>query len=386
MRVLHLFANYKFTGPADPALALAASLARAGVDVTFAAGRHPERGEATGVPAIARERGLPTIETLRLAKHTSPLALLRDAGNLAKILRRDRFDVVHCHLPADHLVAALATRRVRVPVVRTLYDSSPPRGIRGRVAMHRSAAALVFSEETAIALRAACRSLPADRVRTIHAAVDLDRFHPSARPDRDLRRRWGESATGDLLVGVIARMQTHRLFPELIAGFAAAARADPRLRLVVLGRGTNQETVAKEPARASGVGERIHFAGYIEPSEYPRAVAAFDALIFLVPGSDGTCRAAREALACGVPVVASRRGLLPTFVRHGENGLLLDAEAPDAIARALLALAADEPLRAGLARGAAEHARRSFDPALQVGEVRGVYDELIAARANGVRF
>ena len=177
------------------------------------------------------------------------------------------------------------------------------------------------------------------------------------------------------MVGVVARMQTHRRFDELLEGFARAARGDPGLHLVILGRGTHQRTVAHEPAARSGVGDRIHFPGYIEPARYPAILPCFDALLFLVPGSDGTCRAVREAQASGVPVIAAARGLLPELIAPGESGVLLDRDDPDAIAAAIRGLRADPARRDALARGARRFAAERFDARAAAARVAELYAE-----------
>ena len=112
--------------------------------------------------------------------------------------------------------------------------------------------------------------------------------------------------------------------------------------------------MAKEPARQSGFVDRIHFPGYLESKLYPRHLAQMDMLIFLVPGSDGTCRAAREAMASGVPVIASRRGLLPELIPP-KAGLLLDNDSPEAISLAILKLSHETGLRRDLAAGGRAH-------------------------------
>jgi glycosyltransferase involved in cell wall biosynthesis len=171
-------------------------------------------------------------------------------------------------------------------------------------------------------------------------------------------------------------MQTHRRFPALIEGFARAARGDAGLRLVVLGRGTHQVAVAHEPAARSGVGERIRFPGYADPETYPSLLPAFDALLFLVPGSDGTCRAVREAQAAGVPVIAAARGLLPELIAPGESGILLADDEPATIAAAIAALRADPARRERLAAGARSFAER-FDAVRAAARVRELYERLV---------
>lgn len=144
-RVLHLFANYKWTGPADPAIRAAARLRALGVDVRFAQGSfvHPG-GEHRVAEELWRWR-LPVVTGLELRKHFHVPSLLRDVRALRRLVARDRYDVLHCHQPADHLIATIACRRLaRSPVVvRSLYDpDAPRRGWRERAAFKRTHAVL----------------------------------------------------------------------------------------------------------------------------------------------------------------------------------------------------------------------------------------------------
>ena len=371
MKVLHLFSNWKFTGPADPALILATKmdfkLRKEGVgSVTWAAGHAPVE---SGVQELGAERGLQTISGLRLQKHQRPVSWLHDLRKLRRWFVEGRFDLAHTHLANDHHLAATAAHGTSVAVVRSYYDLEPPRTRRGRTALKKSQALLAPSEMAAEALRNHFPSF-GNRVELVPPPLDFTRFQVTRQ--RDLLQRWGIEENA-FVGGVVARMQTHRRFPELIEGFAKVARHDPGLHLVVLGRGTRQEQVAKKPATQSGVSEQIHFPGYIEPAEYPAILPNFDALIFLVPGSDGTCRAVREAQACGVPLITSSRGLLPELMAPGESGLLLSDDAPDQLAEAIPSLRADPPRRAALARGAIAYARERFDPEVISDHVVEIY-------------
>ena len=168
------------------------------------------------------------------------------------------------------------------------------------------------------------------------------------------------SACGDAVAPPSACCEGQAAIPPAFPPAKKVSAADARLQLEILGRGTHQEEVAKIPARATGLGDRIRFAGYIDPSLYPQHLSRFDLLLFLVPGSDGTCRAAREALACGVPVIASRRGLLPDLIPES-CGLLLQNEAVETMAQAMLSLADDPLRRQQMARNAREYAQQTFD-------------------------
>jgi glycosyltransferase involved in cell wall biosynthesis len=136
----------------------------------------------------------------------------------------------------------------------------------------------------------------------------------------------------------------------------------PNLRLVIVGRGTNQDVVAREPVKAMGLEGTVVFSGYQSGEDYVAILDAMDAKVFLVPGSDGSCRAVREALAMGRPVIATRRGMLPELVRDGTTGVLVEEEGR-ALAKAFtdLARAPDRRDALGAAARADAVARFSFE-------------------------
>jgi hypothetical protein len=131
-------------------------------------------------------------------------------------------------------------------------------------------------------------------------------------------------------------------------------------KLVVLGRGTQQEELAHEPVRRLGLQAHVLLPGYQEGESYVEALAACDAGIFLVPGTDVSCRAVREWMAAGRSVLATRRAPLPEIVADGVDGRLFEETAP------ALAAAVREWLAPARRRDAGERAlataRRRFDP------------------------
>ena len=154
----------------------------------------------------------------------------------------------------------------------------------------------------------------------------------------------------------MARVQPQRRFDLLLDAAERAARDCPRFRLVVIGRGSKLEATAREPARKRGLLDRVvFFPGYFEGADYVDVLRSLDVKLFLVPGTDGTARAVREALACGLPVLTTRRGMLPELVRDGVSGRVLD-ETPEAFARRW------SPSRASPRRGGAWARPRARTP------------------------
>ena len=110
--------------------------------------------------------------------------------------------------------------------------------------------------------------------------------------------------------------------------------------------------------------------------DYVDTLACFDAMIFLMPGTDGTCRAVREAMAMGKPVIAARRGMLPEIVDDAVNGLVID-DTPDTLAEAIRYIACNREIVASMSAQAAKKAREKFQLDVQAQKVAGVYKEVL---------
>ena len=375
--MLHLFSNYKWTGPAEPAHALAAGLRERGVEVVFRSSGYTKGDARNHVAERGARLGLAPVTDLDLSKHRKPWRDWRDARRLSALLAHERFELVHCHLANDTRIARAALRGRTLPFVRSLYETEPERLLRADVAtLGRARRVFVFARGVERAL--AERGVPPERIVPLEASVDLARFGPG---DGSAQRRALGLAPEDFVAGIVARVQPQRRFDLLLDAAERAAQDCPRLRVVVIGRGSKLDATAREPARARGLLDRVvFFPGYFEGAAYVDVLRALDVKLFLVPGTDGTARAVREALACGLPVLTTRRGILPELVRDGVTGRVLD-ETPEAFAAALVALAREPDARRRMGEAARKDAEARFSRARQVATVIGSYEALLAEAA-----
>ncbi len=356
MRVLHLFGDWKWTGPSEPTLDLCLELRALGVDVALAC-QEPEPGASGSLPQRARERGLEPLHIAGLRR--SVFRALADTRRVAAALKG--YDLLHVHFSHDHLVGGRAARRLGgVRIVRTNHKAVPTRKTLGSKYLYRKLTDGYLTSSQA-ALEADTASFGVRGWR-IDPALRLERFTPREAPHEGF------------VVGVVARMQRHRRFDVLLQGVKLAKVPD--LRVQVVGRGTHMEEVAVEPARRLGL-TNVTFTGYLG-EKYLDTLAGFDALLFLVPGSDGTCRAVREAMAMGRAVIGARRGMIPELVDDGNTGLVID-DSPENIARAIERLAADRAACAAMGLAGREKALRLYDVRRQAAAVRDVYAELLKA-------
>lgn len=370
--------------------------------MALAAPPAPEHGRRS-VVTEAQNAGIEVALELERARGLRVLRDLPDVRALRRLLDTRSIDVVHCWHTRDHLLALRAARgrraRGELVVVRSERRAEPAAGTPlSRWLLGPGADALIC-----VSPRAAerVRGFRGGRPTTgLFGAVDPDRFStaetlhsaegtdvglqparlsplPSASPGR---LALGLDAS-HRVVGIVARVQRHRRFDLLLAAAARLFATDASARLLVIGRGTHREAVAEAPARDLGIADRVVFAGY-RSSDYLDALRAIDVFTFLVPGSDGTCRALLEAAACGIPAVTSRRGALPEIVEDGTTGLVVD-EDPDVLAAAWRTLLDDAPRRRAMGSAAAARARSLFTPERFAAGSEAVYAEALRWRRCG---
>ncbi len=384
MRVLHLLSDYRWTGIAEPVAQLVATQRRLGVTADLAC-RRPPRHAPTGrirfVVDHARRLGIEPLTDFRLNRTRRLVGTLLDVQRLSHHLKRQRVDVVHAHRPQDHLLGGLAARRANGPLlVRTNHTCAPLQSTLGhRLSLRRWTDAYIGFSRRAADRDAAVFRLRSEQVFMIHSSIDLERFDADS-PRRDVRPELGlgpEHVVG----GIVARLQPHRRFDVLFEAIALARRDVPSLRFVIIGSGTDFDRVAREPMARLDLTDAIVLAGHRD-DDYVDILASLDFNVLLMPGSDGTCRAVREAMAMGNPVITSRLGILPELVPHGHAGLTV-GDTPADLAEAIVALASDTERRRRMGAAALTHARQMFQLDRQAKAVIDVYERLLARRSNG---
>ena len=381
MKILHLFSDWKWTGPAEPALNLCVELKKRGHDVTLACGKamddYPFPPDSESVEKSAYERGLTPVTRFYLSKHFSFFKYISDIKNLSVFMNEEAYDIVHVHRNQDHLVGGIAARRTgrSLPVVRTSHDGvALKKGIRNNICLTRLTDKLITVSEEAKLADMRNFGLSKDKVIMINASIDCHRFNPG---DGHLvhREKFGMKED-DIVVGIIARIQTHRRFHILLEAIKIASQEVPKLKLLVIGRGTKEKQLLTEPTRTMGLEDVVIHPGY-RTDDYVEVVSCMDFNIFLMPGTDGSCRAVREVMAMGKPVIAADRGMLSTIVDHNVTGFVID-DTPENLAAATVKLANDIELRKKMADAALKKVQNVFSQESMAEKVERVYEELLS--------
>ncbi len=253
-------------------------------------------------------------------------------------------------------------------------DAAPPQLLRflKRVvpqSVRRAHHLIADSQATARDLTALYDVAP-ERITVIYSGVDA-RFCPAAAPSPASSFAPG-GAPFVLTVGTLQPRKNHL---TLVRAFAQVARRLPGLHLVIAGgKGWMYDQVIAEVARLD-LGERVRFIGFVDDADLPALYCA--ARVFAFPSLyEGFGLPPLEAMACGVPVVASNASSLPEVV--GDAGLLVDPLDVDGLAGALLRAVTDDVWRAqAIARGLAR--ARQFTWRRAAEQLLAVYDALLSA-------
>lgn len=305
--------------------------------------------------ARLREDGF-THRRVDVTRAASPVRQARAIFQLARSLAADPPDLVHTHTPVGGLVGrAAAMLAFRGPVVHTFHGlpfEGHPQGAKERLYLlaERVVARRTdrfFSQARGDVARAARFGI-ADPARTlvIGNGVDVRRFAPDAALRLATRAELGLPANA-IVVTLVARLVREKGILEL-ADAALSLRADPRLHYLIVGEALESDRtgVAPELARhpvGATLGTRWRHLG-LRP-DIERLLAASD--VFTLPSyREGLPRSIIEAMAVGLPVVATDISACAELVRPDETGLLVPVADAAALATAIADLASDPSRRA----------------------------------------
>ena len=378
MRILHLYSDWKWTGPAEPALQACLGLQNCGHDVLFAY-RAAQHGVDEHVGMKVEELGLNGTTRFALDRYLHPVGTLRDLVALPRFIRRQNFDIVHTHLCHDHALGGLCTRlcgRHRPRIVRSLHRRDvlrPTLGYRFLLG-GLTDGCLTFTESFRQQYMRRFHLAP-ERTAVMPMTVDLERFHP-ARPVRDMRSEFGIDAAAPL-IGIVGRFQRYRRMETFLEAARRVLQEVPSTRFLVIGRSSKIRETVVEPSRQLGIQDQVILSGY-RIEDYVDILACLDVFSLLMPGFDGTARAVREAMALGKPCVVSDFGMLPEIVPHGEAGLVVADRDPAALADAWLELIRDPDRRRRCGARARRDAEVRFDLARVGPCLDAFYRQLLA--------
>ncbi len=361
MRVLHINTERTWRGGEQQTLYLARGLKERGQETAVVC----QPGSPLG--ARARQENLDVIE-LAMRGEADIVAACR----LARLIRKRGCDIVHMHTSHAHTLGCLAswiarqgarivTRRVAFPTKKHLASK-----MKYRYGVHKY-----------IAVSAAIRQVMIDggiepeRIAVVHSGTDVSRF--DHQEDLSSLRTEFNIELGRPVLGNVGRLETVKGQAVLIDAMPAVLQEFPQTILLFVGSG-DAEKELETKCRKLGIESSVVFAGFRD--DIPRVLKLFD--LFVMPSlAEGLGTSVLDAMAAGVPVVASDVGGIPEIVKSEKNGLLVPPRNPVTLAQAIVRLLKNRPEAARFAAAARETVRKKFTVDAMVEGNISVYEKVL---------
>jgi sugar transferase (PEP-CTERM/EpsH1 system associated) len=337
--------------------------------------RHHDRAAFDFQVLSLGERGAlgPRFDVLGVPAHSLDCAQRTKGATLVRLvarLRQLRPHVLHTHNPSPHVFGSLAARTLGIPVlVHTKHGRNRPH-YRPAVLLNRLAACLshcvVSVSHDSAAVARCIERVPAHKVRVIHNGIDLDSFAPEPR-----------AVSGATLRAIhVARLSPIKDQRTLLQAVRRVVDAEPGFHLDIVGDGPMREELVTL-CHELQLSEQVRFLGFRE--DVRELLATADCYV-LSSVSEGVSLTLLEAMAMGLPVVATAVGGNPEVVAHGETGLVVPAGSPERLAEALLALIRHPNQARRMGQAGRQRVEEHFDLRRVVGQYEGLYRNLLAKK------
>jgi glycosyltransferase involved in cell wall biosynthesis len=383
-KVLRVIARLNMGGPALHVAYLTAGLRERGYDTTLVAGSLA-RGEDS-MAFVADARDVEVVRIDELGREISPLRDLVATLRLARLIRRERPDILHTHTAKAGTVgrvAAVLAGRHAPPIVVHTFHGHVLRGYFGpvRTRFFRLLERWLASRTTVlIAVSPQVRDdlvalgvAPRERFVVIRLGIELGERVAGGQNGRAESRRYLGIEPERFAVGWIGRMTAVKRTDDILLAFKRLREGGVDAVLCLVGDGPDRQQL-EHRAQELGVIRDTLFVGYQE--DVAPFYAAFDALV-LPSSNEGTPVSAIEALAAGRPVVATRVGGVPDVVQEGVDGFLVEPGATDDLADRLAELARDPQLRERMGRAGRERVLPRYAVERLVDDIDRLYRSLL---------
>lgn len=274
------------------------------------------------------------------------LASVKKARELHK---KRHFDLIHAHVFGGALAGVMAGKALHLPVVTTVHGlySKIWKEIAEKGSFFSKQAEryiirlphdklIAVSQMTARQIREL--GVPLKKIEVIPNGVNLEKFNPKV---QSAKKQLGIKE--DYVVAFFGRLWKVKGIEYLVKAIPSVVEKIPNVKFIIVGEGPQKESLVKL-VKDLDISGHVMFHAPIDYSKMPAYIRASDCVV-LPSLMEGLPVTALEAMACGVPVVATKVGGTPEVVKDGKNGFLLEPGRPKLIAEKLIKLLRNKKLR-----------------------------------------
>lgn len=369
-KILYVIPHLAKAGTEKHLLILASGLSRKNFDITvcclFEKGDMFEGYDLSIVKFICLNR-----------KHVYDLRIIFD---LIRLIRKEKYDIVHSYLFGFHYLATIPAKTTGVRMV----ISSRRELATWKKRHHRFLENLgnLFTDKVITCSEAARdfslknENLSEDKITTIYNGINLNKFYPIEK-NKEILNDFGLTAQ-DKIIGMVANFSAVKDHQALLKAVNEIKKRYSSIKCILAGGGSLRVSIAAEVDHL-GLKNNVIFTGRRDDVE--RILSVMDVFV-LSSLSEGMPNAALEAMACGLPVVATNVGGIPEVVEDGKSGMLVEPKDSMAIANTIIKLLEDEALRRNMGEYGREVVKRKFSLERMVKDYEVFYKNAVKENVN----
>lgn len=298
----------------------------------------------------------------------APLMIAYLIGVIYYIKRRENIDLIYATYKKEQVIGTIAAKLLRIPMVWReaggLPSPIPDRKVWRLLYcwFANRAFKIIATSKTALDSLLEVGVQP-ERISLIYTGIDLNSYSCPTQPGG------GERPT----IGIVGRLSVIKGHDLLIKAMASVVEEIPNVLLLIIGDGPNLQMI-KNMVSDLNIDANVEFVGHV--SDVVPYLSRLD--VFILPSvMEGLPIAIIEAIACGLPVIASNVAGIPDIVIDGKTGLLLQERSPEQTSKAILTLLKDKELARKMGKQARQHAQKKFSSERWILEIENLFIEAI---------
>ncbi|MGC1402748.1 MAG: glycosyltransferase family 4 protein [Thermodesulfobacteriota bacterium] len=317
---------------------------------------------------VAQENGVPVIP-LKMRIAMDPLAIWK----CRQIIKRNSIDIVHTHSSVDSWCCSIASKLVGVPVIRSRHISAPINTNVFSFFLYMKLANRVISSGKIIKKKMVeVNGYDPQKIISIPTGVNEKTFSPeingpSVREELKIRK-------DDFLLGIVAMLRSWKGHLYLLEAVKELQEKIPNIKLLIAGDGPQEETI-RNTIRDNGLTGTVIMTGYRK--DVPQILRSLDLCVLPSYSNEGAPQAILQAMALGVPIIATSAGGIEEVVKDGQTGTLVPPRDVQALSKAINWAYQNREECLKMAHKASELIWNNFTLTRMTDKTEGVYRELL---------
>ncbi len=385
-RVLHIITRLAYGGADENTIYTVNGLDREYYVIDLMIG---EENKEEMLADFELKEGITLIRIPGLVRDLSPVKDLKALWNIYKVIKRNKYHIVHTHIAKAGVLGRIAARLAGVPIIiHGIHGTTFPRTI-------HPLKQLLFKNIEQICGKFTDFFIPvgedmkqkyinagigdARKYRTIYSGMELERFWQAGNYSKErltqLKRELGIKEQ-EIVIGNVSKLQERKGFDYYLEVAKIIATEYEQVRFLIVGNGPHEQQI-KEKCRELGLNNRVIFTGYRPDVEDMFAIMDIKVLTSLW---EGLPRVLVQAAAVGKPIVSFTVDGAWEIVQNGINGYLVSLRDVEAMVAKIKYLIENRELREEMGKKSTELVSEAWDYKKMVKEIEGVYQEVISSK------